>query len=272
MSKPNGSLHGLLPRVISAAIAIPLVIVLLYVGSWLLLAGLLIVLALAAYELRFMLRQMHKRPFLSLGYGTAVLCVLAAFPMWFDTRVLLLAVASCLAATLALLLVRRKDLDAAIMDWLATALLPLYLGLPAACFLAVRVIGLSWSLTGLAATWSFDTGAYFVGRLFGRHHMTPRISPKKTWEGFAGGMVVCVAVTILCLHLMHQNTIDGLLLGPALGLAATGGDLFESLIKRRAKVKDSGRIMPGHGGVLDRIDSVLATSVVIFLFVQLFAH
>ena len=110
----------------------------------------------------------------------------------------------------------------------------------------------------LLTVFADDTAAYFVGRAIGRHRMAPVISPGKSWEGFVGGTVAAVAVSFFALY--DQDVVtngESLLLGLVVGLAATLGDLFESAVKRDLGVKDSGRLLAGHGGVLDRVDSLL---------------
>ncbi|MCL1841735.1 MAG: phosphatidate cytidylyltransferase [Propionibacteriaceae bacterium] len=110
-----------------------------------------------------------------------------------------------------------------------------------------------------------DSGAYLLGSAIGRHKMTPGISPAKTWEGFAGGVIL--AAIIGCLvgaFLMHTGMWQGVVFGVVLAVCATLGDLAESAIKRDAGVKDSGRFLPGHGGVLDRMDSMLFCAPVAF--------
>lgn len=112
--------------------------------------------------------------------------------------------------------------------------------------------------TVLLTVFADDTGAYFVGRMIGRHKMAPRISPGKSWEGFVAGTVVAMAVSFFAMY--DQGFVsnwEAILLGAAVALAATLGDLFESAIKRDLGVKDSGRVLAGHGGMLDRLDSLL---------------
>jgi phosphatidate cytidylyltransferase len=111
-----------------------------------------------------------------------------------------------------------------------------------------------------------DVGGYLTGVLFGKHPMAPGISPKKTWEGFAGSLAACVAGGAVTVPLLlHGHVWQGVLTGLAALAAATLGDLGESMIKRDLRIKDMGSVLPGHGGVLDRIDSLLVTAPVVWL-------
>jgi phosphatidate cytidylyltransferase len=116
-----------------------------------------------------------------------------------------------------------------------------------------------------------DTGGYFAGILFGRHPMAPKISPKKTWEGLVGSVVLCLAAGAIGMALLLQSKIwYGLVLGAAAVSAATLGDLVESMIKRDLDTKDMSSILPGHGGVLDRIDAMLVVAPVAWLLMTIF--
>ena len=115
--------------------------------------------------------------------------------------------------------------------------------------------------------WSYDTGAYLVGRQIGRHKFLTHISPSKSIEGLVGGLVATTVVTGLLLAGLGQDWRGALVLGPVLGLAAQAGDLAESMLKRAAGAKDSGTLIPGHGGMLDRIDSFLFAAPVVALYV-----
>lgn len=116
-----------------------------------------------------------------------------------------------------------------------------------------------------------DVGGYFAGVLVGRHLMAPVISPKKTWEGFAGSAVACLLAGGIALPtLLHGAVWQGVLVGAAALAAATLGDLTESMIKRDLGIKDMGRVLPGHGGVLDRIDSLLIAAPVVWLLLAAF--
>jgi len=155
------------------------------------------------------------------------------------------------------------------------SLLPaFYLGLPLAALVAIAwhdgeynpylVLGL------FIVIWVYDTGAYLVGTLFGKHKLFERISPKKTWEGAIGGGLIAVltATFILGKYFPHLSVLQWTIAAILIVVFGTFGDLSESLLKRSAGVKDSGNILPGHGGILDRFDSALTASVVFWLYLQ----
>jgi phosphatidate cytidylyltransferase len=122
-------------------------------------------------------------------------------------------------------------------------------------------LGPRWALFAVAIVWAADTGAYFVGVRFGKHKMAPRISPGKSWEGFFGGIAATLVLALLARPMLHVGwpSVPLLLaLTAVVGLISVAGDLFESLLKRHAHMKDSSDLIPGHGGVLDRLDSLLA--------------
>ena len=131
------------------------------------------------------------------------------------------------------------------------------------CLLLVRDIpeyGFWAAMAILFTVFAADTGAFFVGRTFGRHRMAPAISPKKSWEGFVGGVLAAVGMAFVILYRDRDEFLtipESLLLGLVIALAAVLGDLFESAVKRDLEVKDSGRVLGGHGGMLDRLDSLL---------------
>ena len=145
-----------------------------------------------------------------------------------------------------------------------------YCALPLCLIAALRTgrDGVWWVVLACALTWMNDTGAYFAGRAFGRHKLLPIVSPKKTWEGFAGGWLASIAAAFAVKACGFQDLAldDCLVLGLAAGIAGPLGDLSESLLKRSLGVKDSGRILPGHGGILDRIDALLFNGVLVFAY------
>jgi phosphatidate cytidylyltransferase len=135
--------------------------------------------------------------------------------------------------------------------------------------------GRFWVMYLVVVTKFTDIGAYLVGTSIGQHKMIPRISPSKTWEGTAGGILFAVASSFACFYWLHELGEDGmtrndaLLLGVVLGAAAVVGDLAESLVKREAGVKDSSHVLPGHGGALDLIDSLLFTAPLLYVYMRL---
>lgn len=118
-------------------------------------------------------------------------------------------------------------------------------------------------------TWASDTFAYFAGRAWGKHRIVPNISPNKTLEGFIGGFIGTIVVGVVYSHFTGLDMGLGAVLSVLIGIAAPLGDLFESKLKRISGVKDSGNILPGHGGVLDRFDSILFVAPVVFFFLLL---
>jgi phosphatidate cytidylyltransferase len=146
----------------------------------------------------------------------------------------------------------------------------LYLGLPALALVGLLIFaaqGLKIVLGLFLIVWATDTGALVFGKLIGGAKMAPRLSPGKTWAGTIGGSVTAAMVFGLYIALFSFNAVLAMLFAFVLSFVAHGGDLFESLVKRRFGYKDSGGLIPGHGGVLDRMDSLFATSVVLALLV-----
>ena len=127
--------------------------------------------------------------------------------------------------------------------------------------------GIWWVVLAVVATSFADSGAYFVGRRFGKRKLIPWISPAKTVEGLLGGIVAATLGVLLMTPLVGIGWYNALILGPLLALVSVAGDLIESRFKRAMKVKDSGNIIPGHGGILDRIDSIITTVVAVFLYI-----
>nr|WP_230314004.1 phosphatidate cytidylyltransferase [Nakamurella alba] len=163
--------------------------------------------------------------------------------------------------------------DGYLADVSASVFLLVYLG-GFASFAAMMVApedGAARVLTFLIAVVCSDTGGYAAGVLFGKHPMAPRISPKKSWEGFAGSVVTAgVGGSLSVWLLLDHPWWQGLVLGLVLALVATIGDLAESLIKRDLGVKDMGTLLPGHGGVMDRMDSLLPSAVVAWILLSVF--
>jgi phosphatidate cytidylyltransferase len=137
---------------------------------------------------------------------------------------------------------------------------------------AVRMLpdGGWWVVAALAITWGNDTSAYFAGRFLGRHKLYPEVSPNKTWEGFLGGFAGAIGFLFIqrAFFFGGLTVVDCLVLGALGSLLGPAGDLCESMLKRAYAVKDSGRIIPGHGGMLDRIDALIFNAPMVLLYVQ----
>ena len=182
--------------------------------------------------------------------------------------------ASAAVLPLVWLVIFRRDTRFQSWVWTLTGIL--YMGWMLGHYVALRQLDHGRELVILAVftTFACDTSAFFVGRAWGRHHMAPTISPHKTWEGAIGGFVGAVAAALALRSLLSLgdwslplNYVEAIGVGCLIGVVAQLGDLLESLLKRRAGVKDSGNLIPGHGGVLDRIDSLVFTGVIVYYFV-----
>ena len=124
-------------------------------------------------------------------------------------------------------------------------------------------------LLAVLPLWGGDTAAIFAGKAFGTHPLAPKISPKKTVEGAFANLIACIAVAAIVANAIGQTWTTGIICGVITGTLGQAGDLFESALKRTAGVKDSGTLLPGHGGILDRIDSILFTAPLVWLVIML---
>ena len=205
--------------------------------------------------------------FFILGRNSELLSFLTPY---FTTGLLMpLLLTSAVVIPLIGLLVRRQK-EGAFNSWVWTVAGILYVGWLLGHLVALRGLddGRNWVFFILFVTWASDTFAFFVGRKFGRHKLAPNISPGKTWEGAAGGVGAAVIMSILFFAPTHFRlplaSWQIIPLAVLVSIFGQLGDLVESLLKRNMGVKDSGSLMPGHGGVLDRIDSLVFASVVVY--------
>jgi phosphatidate cytidylyltransferase len=266
-------------RVLSSLVGAGLLLLVLWAGIPLILPTLFFVLWLGGLELKEMLARRGiglNQPLLFLGGGLLFLFSLPQlywhFPQvpWREV-----ALGLFLMASFSYELLRGADLTRFAFTLLAFLYLPWSLGY----VLLLREtpdpgLGL-WTLSlPLVASFATDTGAYFAGRFFGRHKLAPEISPGKTLEGSMGGILfsflALLAYTALVREVFPFGLLELWLFSLLLSLAAQLGDLAESMLKRFAGVKDSGRFLPGHGGLLDRIDSLLFTFPLTYFLVVLF--
>jgi len=167
-------------------------------------------------------------------------------------------------------LLRHSQKDGAFTGWAWTMAGILYIGWLLSYFIALRGLdsGREWVFLAMFATFGSDTAAFFIGRALGKHHLAPRISPGKTWEGAVGGVFGSIIVSLFLVHFFSLPLGYGwtILLGLLVSILGQLGDLVESLLKRNMGVKDPGKLIPGHGGFLDRIDSVVIAGIVVYYF------
>ena len=164
--------------------------------------------------------------------------------------------------------------DGWIVGWALTFVGAVYVGVLGSYFILLRDLpnGMVWTINVLLAAWATDTFAYIAGKAWGRHGFFTSISPKKTWEGAIGGWVAATVAMAILGAWAGLPWFHGILLGFGVGVAGTVGDLAESVIKRQFGAKDSGNIVPGHGGLLDRLDSLLFAAVFAYYYLAWIAH
>ena len=267
-------------RTIGAALLVPpLVAALLLGGPWIV-AVVVLAAGLAARETFGLLTGAGYPSLGLLGIVFAVAVVLdaAVVPAIDASGILLIAVGAVLAAIGSLF---RQDPRDGLATWFSTVFGALYASLlafvlrlgheapavPAGAPLAGLGPDRGWILLLVLTVWSYDTGAYVIGKRFGRRKFLTHISPSKTYAGLIGGIVAATIVSAVVLIGLGQSGQTGLIVGPLIALAAQAGDLAESMLKRAAGAKDSGRLIPGHGGILDRVDSFLFAAPVLTLYV-----
>ena len=267
-------------RVISAAVLIPVLVAALILGGpWIALV-VAVVTGLAAIEVFRLLRAAGYPSLATLGTVLALAVVVdAAQPRLVDgSGVILFAVGAMVIAVGAF---AQPDPRDGLATWVTTLFGAFYVALlgfvvrlghiapalPAGAPLATLGAERGWILLLVLAVWAYDTGAYFVGRRYGRRRFLVHLSPSKTYAGLVGGTLAATIVVAVLLAALGQSPIGALLLGPLVALASQAGDLAESLLKRAAGAKDSGTMIPGHGGILDRVDSFLFAAPVVTLYV-----
>ena len=253
-------------RIISAIVLIPIVACAVYAGGWWLLAVLAVAGILAALEFYQMMRQGGFRPSPIIGLPLVLALLLDAHdPSWGIARP---AVSLFIILAFVWHLVQKDDSIPAV-NWALTVMGALYLGWFMGHFLLLRALpqGLQWTIVAFLITWISDSGAYFVGRAIGRHKLWPRISPKKSWEGSIAGLITGVLGGILISGPLGLPAMHGAAIGALIPLITPWGDFAISMMKRQVGVKDSGNIIPGHGGMLDRVDSLLFSAVIVYYYV-----
>ncbi len=226
--------------------------------------------AFGQYEFYRMARARGFHPNAALGAALGVLVILGVYHGAAKGPALVLALTGAVLLVLAARLFSPRPVEGAIEDIASTLLGVVYVALLFAFQVAVRTVydGKQWLVFLYFVIWASDIGAYAVGIPFGRHRLYEKISPKKSIEGLGGALAASAGMAALC-RLWFMPPVgagEAVVLGLVLAAAGTVGDLAESLLKRAAGVKDSGGIVPGHGGILDRMDSMLFAAPVLYFY------
>jgi phosphatidate cytidylyltransferase len=266
-------MSSLISRLVVGAVGAPLVLGMLWLGGWWLYALLALAGVLAVHEFVTMTRPL--RPLAPAAYAGTLLALSGARTGGLAWMLGGLLATFALAFVLNAFAQTRAPSTVAMA---ATILCAAWIGFGLGHLLLLREMDDEPRLlafTVVLTVWAADTFAYFAGRLFGRHKLAPTLSPGKTWEGFAVGSLVGIFVSFVALYDTRDTYLriwQALLLGLVVVLAAAAGDLFESMLKRDMAVKDTGRLLGGHGGILDRVDALLFAGIAAFYLVLGFGH
>jgi phosphatidate cytidylyltransferase len=268
-------------RILTAIVALPILLFAVWsTNPYFFLALTAAALLLALAEFYSLAAKVGAKPLQVPGYAAA-LVVVAAF-VYGEASLAVAAVVALAVVSLGAGAFRPDEIKQSLLSVSTTVFGVVYIALLGGCLAGVRVVPdnaaaahLSSKLltTFFAFVMMSDTGAYYVGRAIGRRKLAPRVSPGKTVEGSIGGFAAAVVTGPLCRMIFFPElpVAHALALGAAVGVIGQLGDLAESLLKRSAGVKDSGKLLPGHGGVLDRIDSILFCAPLLYFYARLFA-
>lgn len=264
-------------RLATAAVGAPLILALLFKGPpWGFYLLALPAMLIGAWEL-FNMTHAGDRPSQAMGVAMTAVTSLATYFAGADVRVLVTMIVVVPLAGPLLTLVRLGDMRTAALRACALGFGPLFVGVPLTLLAILRrdlgADGPGYVVLALLFAWLGDTGGYFAGRFLGRHKLYEAVSPKKTVEGAIGGLAGSVLGAIVA-HFWFLGSLSlahGIPLAIVAGALGQAGDLGESVLKRSTGVKDSGAIVPGHGGILDRVDALLVTSAVTYLYTLWFS-
>jgi phosphatidate cytidylyltransferase len=246
-------------RTLTAILVAPIVLAGILAGEGTTLALALVVVGISAYELS---RALEPLPF-----PAALVAGVAPILLSIPFGILGILAGALLSFPWALLWLAGRSDVRTLRAILAILLMAVWVGVPMAHLGLLAAIGAGYLLVLVAVVgpWISDSGAYFAGRFFGRHQLFPTLSPKKTVEGGIGGLLLTTLTIAPFVHyFLDFGIVKALFLGAAVSVASQAGDLFESTLKRILDIKDLGRVLPGHGGMLDRIDSLLFTAPAVY--------
>jgi phosphatidate cytidylyltransferase len=261
----------LLTRLITAAVGIPVIIGVIWVGGALLAAVTAVAVLIAALEIS-LARGVMKEPYSVF----AALCAAAVPAVALAGGEYLLAALMAGVMLVSAALCFTPDLKANLQSWLWGVAGVLYFGGLASHFVLLREApnGRDWLFFTVIAVWVTDTGAYFVGRAIGKHKMAPKVSPGKTWEGAVGSAIAGFAIVFAldAAFSLDMSVAERVALGLLLPPVVMLGDVAESAFKRALEIKDSSGLVPGHGGIADRLDSLLFAAPFVYYFVAWFVY
>ena len=253
-------------RTIVGLVLLPIGMTAIVLGGWYYTALIASILGIAAWEYTLLFRSGRMQPASILVIGGVILLVLGRALDGFDSAPWVLSMLILLSMVWHLV-AYEFGRDQSATDLTITLGGIFYIGWIGSYFISLRNLpnGLAWVLLVLPAVWSADMGAYVVGHMWGRHKLSPRLSPRKTWEGYLGGVVSGILLATLIAALWEAyggpdigiTPLRGAVVGLVMSIFPTLGDLGESMIKRQVGAKDSSNLLPGHGGFFDRIDSWL---------------
>lgn len=276
MKQKISSLSNLTQRIIAALIAVPVLIASIYYSEWSFFGLFLLIAILTQLEFYKLLKLDENAPLLI--YGTFCGAILFTLSFLIETEKIhelsYYIISPLLTLIFFIKLYKKKD-NKPFMNIAYTFLGIIYVALPFALIVVLAFVNgnYSWQIVlgCLFLLWASDTGAYFAGTKFGKTKLFERVSPKKSWEGLAGGFLAAMVVAyLLSINYSDITSWKWFVIGAIIVIAGTFGDLVESLFKRSIQIKDSGSIIPGHGGFLDRFDGLLLSVPFIIAFLKLF--
>jgi len=254
----------LFTRIVSVAILLPVALAFIIIGGWPFALSIAVLIGIGALEFSQLFHQSQQyNPSKLLIISGSVLLILSQ-ALWGMTSAQPLLTLLTLAAMTIHIIHRERGNKNAVIDFCITIAGIVYVGWLGTYIIALRNLpDGEWNLIlCLGAVWLADAGAYFIGVKYGKHPLAASVSPKKTWEGYLGGVFSSILFTPLLALLLQRfaspiPVVTGIILGLVIGTLAPLGDLGISMVKRYFNVKDSGKLIPGHGGALDRLDSIL---------------
>lgn len=266
-------------RITTILVLLPILLGIFAAGGWLFAAAIVLVLGLAAAEYGMLFHHLDRRPSIPVLAGGAglfsILRGLHGFTSSHWAIVLLI-----LLAMIWHLIDYERGASGSGTDFAITISGALYVGWIGSYLISLRALpdGLWWLMTALPSIWLADSAAYFVGKRIGRHRLAPRLSPNKTWEGYLAGVIAGAVFGLLLAMLWRVGAGEGsslsaprgMLVGFVVSVLAPLGDLAVSMIKRESGAKDSGNLLPGHGGALDRVDTWIWSGVLGYYIASLF--